>query len=135
MKRKDAALVAELLIKYMSTLDMAAGYWKLEIDGRDRHKTAFITKYGDFEHFKLAFARSVAYLDDIIVLGKDFRGHLENLDKVLAHFRKYHLMLKPKKCNLFQSEVKFMEKIVSPEGIKINPENVETINKWTVPKN
>ena len=73
--------------------------------------------------------------DDIIVLGKDFREHLENLDKVLAHFRKYHLMLKPKKCNLFQSEVKFMEKIVSPEGIKINPENVETINKWTVSKN
>jgi hypothetical protein len=44
-------------------------------------------------------------------------------------------MLKPKKCNLFQSEAKFMKKIVSPEGIKINPENVETINKWTVPKN
>ena len=40
---------------YMSTLDMAAGYYQLEIDERDRHKTAFITKYGQFEHVKLAF--------------------------------------------------------------------------------
>ena len=40
---------------YMSTLDMAASYWQLEIDEQDRHKTAFITKYGQFEHVKLAF--------------------------------------------------------------------------------
>jgi len=31
---------------YMSTLDMAAAYWQLEIDERDHHKIAFITKYG-----------------------------------------------------------------------------------------
>jgi hypothetical protein len=40
---------------FMITLDMAAGYYQLESDGRDRHKTAFITKYGQFEHVKLAF--------------------------------------------------------------------------------
>ena len=79
----------------------------------------------------LSWKECLAYLDDIIVLGKDFREHLENLDKVLARFRKYILKLKPTKYNLFQSEV---GKIVSREGIKINPENVETINKWTVPK-
>lgn len=39
----------------MSTLDMTASYWQLEIDEQDRHKTAFITKYGQFEHVKLAF--------------------------------------------------------------------------------
>ncbi|VDI43016.1 Hypothetical predicted protein [Mytilus galloprovincialis] len=33
---------------YMSTLDMAAGYWQIEIDEKDRHKTAFVTKYGLF---------------------------------------------------------------------------------------
>jgi hypothetical protein len=79
----------------------------------------------------LSWKECLAYVDDIIVLGKDFREHLENLDKVLARFRKYILKLKPTKYNLFQSEV---GKIVSREGIKINPENVETINKWTVPK-
>jgi hypothetical protein len=39
---------------YFSTLDMASGYWQILIDPADRHKTAFITKYGLFEHVRLA---------------------------------------------------------------------------------
>ena len=41
--------------KYVSTLDMASGYWKIEIDEKDRHETAFITKHHLFEHKQLAF--------------------------------------------------------------------------------
>jgi len=141
---------------FMSTLDMAAGYWQLEIDERDRHKTAFITKFGLFEHVKLAFGlcnspatfsrvmqlvlkglswrECLAYLDDVIVLGKTFDDHIGNLTKVLARFRRYNLKLKPKKCCLFQNEVKFLGKIVSAQGIRVNPENIETIRKWTIPQ-
>jgi hypothetical protein len=44
----------------------------------------------------------LAFLDDILVLGKDFEGHLANLRAVLVRFREYGLKLKPKKCELFQ---------------------------------
>jgi hypothetical protein len=140
---------------FMTTLDMATGYYQLEIDERDRHKTAFITKYGQFEHVKLAFGlcnspatfsrvfqlvlqglawkECLAYLDDIIVLGKNFKDRLDNLYQVLERFRRYNLKLKSTKCNLFQNEVKFLGKIFSSEGIKINPENVQTIKKWPTP--
>ena len=33
---------------------MAAGYLQIEIDERDRHKTAFLTKHGIFEHVRMA---------------------------------------------------------------------------------
>lgn len=39
----------------LSSLDMAAGYWQVEISEKDRHKTAFTTKYGLFEHVRLSF--------------------------------------------------------------------------------
>jgi hypothetical protein len=47
----------------------------------------------------------LAFLDDILVLGKDFEGHLANLRAVLVRFREYGLELKPKKCELFQKEL------------------------------
>ena len=31
---------------YFSTLDLASGYWQVEVDPRDREKTAFATPFG-----------------------------------------------------------------------------------------
>jgi hypothetical protein len=56
----------------------------------------------------------LAFLDDILVLGKDFEGHLANLRAVLVRFREYGLKLKPKKCELFQKEVEFLGRVVGP---------------------
>ena len=119
---------------YMSTLVLASGYWQLEVAEEDRHKTAFITRHGLFEHIRMGFGlcnapatltramQSVlhgllwggvlAYLDDVIVLG---------------------LNLKPRKCVLFREEVKFLGKIVSRKGISVNPENIERVSDWPIP--
>jgi hypothetical protein len=76
----------------------------------------------------------MAYLDDVIVLGKNCADHLENLTRVLDIFKKYNWKLKTKKCNLFQNEIKFLGKIISADGIKINPENVVAVKNCQVPK-
>jgi hypothetical protein len=75
----------------------------------------------------LTWIECLAYLDDVIVLGKNCDDHLNNLTTVLERFKKYNLKLKLKKCNLFQNEIKFLGKIISADGIKINPENVVTV--------
>ncbi|KAK3105322.1 hypothetical protein FSP39_022517 [Pinctada imbricata] len=119
---------------YFSSLDMAWGYWQIPMDEKDRHKTAFVTKYGLFEHVRLPFGlcnspatfsrviqlvlqgltwrECLAYLDDVIVIGADFQSHVQNLQTVMSRFEKYNLKLKPKKCNLFQTEIKFLGKIL-----------------------
>jgi len=141
--------------KFMSCLDMSAGYYQFQIHKDDRYKTAFITKYGLFEHVRLSFglcnspaffqrvmqliltgltwSQCLAYLDDIIVLGKDFNDHLQNLTAVMERFKENNLKLKPKKCSLFQKEVVYLGKLISEQGISINPENIETIQKWPPP--
>jgi hypothetical protein len=40
---------------FFSTLNMASGYWQIEMAEEDRHKTAFITKYGLFEFTRMGF--------------------------------------------------------------------------------
>ena len=117
--------------KYMSTLDMASGYWQIAIHPDDREKMAFITRFGLFEHRCMSFGLGntpstfqqamnlvlrgltwktvLAFLDDVLVLGKDFQDHLNNLREVLDRFREYNLKLKPKKC-MFRTKGQFWEK-------------------------
>lgn len=141
---------------YMSTLDMASGYYQVKLDEKDKHKTAFVTKYGLFQYTKLPFGlcnspatfsrviqlvlqglswkECLAYLDDVIVLGTDFESHIQSLTKVFSRFQKYNLKLKPSKCQLLQTEVKFLGKIVCNNGISVNPDSIEAVKKWTPPR-
>ena len=140
----------------MSCLDMAWGYYQTKIHKDDRHKTVFITKHGLFAYVRLCFGLCnspaffqmviqliltgltweicLTYLDDIIVLGRDFENHLSNLVTVLKRFRDNNLKLKPQKCKLFQKEVILLGKLVSEQGVSVNPESRNVILKWPVPK-
>ena len=140
---------------WFSTLDMTSGYWQIEIDPRDRHKTAFVTKYGLFEHVRMPFGLTnapaifqrvvqlllrgmtwnqiLAYLDDVIILGKSFDDHLANIRKVLERFRESNMKLKPKKCAFFQTELVYLGRLVTKEGVKVNPANVEKVKEWPTP--
>lgn len=141
---------------FFSTLDLAMGYYQIEIDENSRNKTAFLTKYGLFEHQRMAFGlcnapatfqramglvlrgmdweELLVYLDDIIVLGKTFSESLENLRKAFQRFREYNLKLKPKKCCLFRREVEFLGRIINSEGVHISPDKIETIKNWPIPQ-
>jgi hypothetical protein len=134
---------------WYSKLDANSAYWQVKIKPEDCSKTAFITKYGLFEVTRMAFglcnspatyARVInlvlrvlnwkvilAFLDDILVLGKDFEGHLANLRAVLVRFREYGLKLKPKKCELFQKEVEFLGRVVGPRGMHISGQGISKI--------
>ena len=50
----------------------------------------------------------LAFLDDALVLGKDFEDHMANLRSEFACFREFDLKFKPKKCALFQRRVEFL---------------------------
>jgi hypothetical protein len=62
----------------------------------------------------------LAFLDDILVLGKDFEGHLANLRAVLVRVREYGLKLKPKKCELLNKYFSLVSKL-EEEHLPVSP--------------
>ena len=121
MPRVDDTLDALNGVKYMSTLDLASGYWSVPIREEDKQKTAFITHKGLYEYNFMPYGLSNApavfsclmdavtaglkwqsvltFIDDIFVYSKTFDDHLIHLVKLFERLRKANLTTKPSKCH------------------------------------
>jgi len=77
----------------------------------------------------------LVFVDDCIVMSRSFEDHLHHVELVLQRFRQTNLKLKPGKCQLFQSKLKFLGHIVSSDGVEVNPDKVATILAWPFPQN
>lgn len=141
--------------EWFSTLDLASGYWQVEMDPRDREKTAFTTPLGLFEFERMPFGLCNApatfqrlmqqclsgqvaesllvYLDDIIIYSPDFPSHLQHLDKVFQRLWRHGLKLRLDKCKLLQREVKFLGHVVDQRGVRPDPDKISAVQDWPSP--
>ena len=109
-----------------STLDLASGYWQVELDPDDREKTAFVTHQGLYEFNVMPFGLCNApstlqrlmefvltglqwsicliYLDDVIIFSKNFDDHLRRMEELFGRLREAGLKLKPQKCRFFRKK-------------------------------
>ncbi|GFT65384.1 retrovirus-related Pol polyprotein from transposon opus [Nephila pilipes] len=75
------------------------------------------------------------YLDDIIIVGRDFEEQLNNLRMVLEKLKQANLKLNLAKCNLFRREVSYFGHIISAEGVRTDPRRVAAVKEWSQPRN
>ena len=66
---------------------------------------------------------------------KTEQEHEKHLYGVLDNFREAKLYAKKSKCSFFTDKVAYLGFIVSREGLSLDPEKVEAIFKWPIPKN
>ena len=143
--------------QFFSTLDLASGYWQVELDAESKPKTAFSTRSGLYEFNVMPFGLSTApatferlmeiamrgiqwrkclvYLDDIISVGKTFEGAIDSLRDVFTRLRQAGLRIKPSKCTLLKPEVEFLGHIVGREGLKCCPKKIQAVKEYEPPKN
>ena len=75
------------------------------------------------------------YLDDIIVYSNTFGEHMEHVKLVIDILRREKLYLSLKKLHFLQSELKLLGRIVESDGIRMDPEKVESVLAWKTPTN
>lgn len=73
------------------------------------------------------------YLDDAILISKEFPSHLALIEKVFARLRQAGLTLNKKKCRFAQTELRYLGYIVDRDGLRVDPEKVEAVRSFPVP--
>lgn len=142
--------------KWFTKLDLRSGYHQVRVAEEDIQKTAFNTRYGQFEYLVVPFGLTsapstfmalmnhilhpyldkfaIAYLDDVLIFSKTLEDHVIHVRTILDEFRKHKLYAKESKCEFFRSEVKFLGFIVGADGVKVDPAKIEAVKVWPVPK-
>ena len=142
--------------KWFSVLDLKSGYYQIQVEEKDKPKTAFVCPMGFWEFnrmpqgvtnapstFQRLMERCVGdmnlkevlvFLDDIIVFSKTLEEHEVRLMKVLNRLREFGLKLSPEKCKFFQTSVKYLGHIVSQDGVGTDPGKVEALKTWPRPQ-
>ena len=155
LPRIDDLLDHLLKKRFFSTFDLFSGFYQIMLHPDDREKTSFLTRHGSFQFKRMPMGISNApssfqrlmnmalgrligpsclcYLDDIIVYGHNFQDHLQNLDKVFNAVRAANLRFQLSKCCLGYTSVKFLGVIVTPSGLRPDPDKVKTLKEMPNP--
>lgn len=143
--------------QYFSTIDLASGFYQVEMSEEDIPKTAFNAENGHYEYLRMPMGlknspatfqrimdnilrgiqneKCLVYLDDIIIFSTSLQEHVNRLKEVFDRLRQSNFKIQLDKSEFLRKEVAYLGHIVTPDGIKPNPEKIQAIQKFPLPKN
>lgn len=141
--------------QHFTVLDLSNGFHQIPLAENSRDITAFSSDDGHFRWKVLPFGLSISpnsfsrmmsiafsglpphkmflYMDDIIVLGRTEKNHLNNLRDTFLACRMRNLKINPEKCRFFRTEVLFLGHLCTNNGIKPDPSKFECIRNYPRP--
>ena len=158
--RYPLPLISEILdrvrnAKIYTKLDLRDAYHLIRIREGDEYKTAFRTRYGQFEFRVMPFCLTnapstfqsyineclrpflddftICYLDDILIYSNTPEEHEQHVKKVLACLREFGLYCKAAKCEFGVKKVGFLGFVITPDGVGMEGDRVASIEDWPTP--
>jgi hypothetical protein len=143
--------------KFFSKIDLRSGYHQMKIRPDDIPKTAFVTRYGQYEFTVVSFGLTnapayfmnmmnkvfmdeldkfvVVFIDDILIYSSTAEEHEQHLRVVLEKLRQNQLYAKFSKCDFWLEEVAFLGHVLTVEGVAVDPAKIEAVKEWEQPRN
>ena len=129
----------------------------MRIKEDDKWKMAFQTQYGYFKYQIMPFGLSnapvsfqgyinkilakklnifvIVYLDDILIYTEDLgKAHVDTIQWVLKELRKNGPFANFKKFRFHKDEVRFLEYVISAQGVRMEEERIDIVKNWLEPK-
>lgn len=141
--------------KYLTSIDLVSSFWQIPLTDDSKKYTTFYYngKAYCFKVLPFGLKTSVAsfsrcmdlvlgpevrqfthnYVDDLLLASPTLEEHLRHIKIVLEKLKSANMTINLAKCSFIRDEVKFLGHILTPNGIKPDPEKVEAITKFPRP--
>ena len=141
--------------QYFSTLDLASGFHQIQMNEEDIQKTAFSCENGHYEYLRMPFGlknapstfqrvmdnilrgihneKCAVYLDDVIIYSTSLDEHIQKLREIFQRFRDSNFKIQLDKSEFLKKEVAYLGHVVTPEGVKPNPDKIKAIKQYPIP--
>lgn len=142
---------------YFISLDLASGYYQVPIAEASKSLTAFVTPDGQYEFNRMPFGlanapavfqrmmhkvlgsarytEATAYIDDVLIYGRDKEECLSRLENVLSLLEKANLTLNLNKCEFLTDQVDYLGYEISAAGIRPGDKKINSVVQFPRPSN
>ena len=155
MPRIDDMLDAIGQAHYLTTIDLAKGYWQVPMAKEDKPKTAFTSPLGLLQFTVMPFGLSGApatfqrlmdnilrgteefaavYLDDIVIHSSTWEEHIEQVGEILKRLQGAGLTIKLKKCSFGVAECAYLGHQIGRGGVKPAEGKIEAVQGMRAPR-
>ncbi|GJV75622.1 putative reverse transcriptase domain-containing protein [Tanacetum coccineum] len=98
-------------------IDLRSGYHQLRVREEDILKTAFRTRYGDYEFQVMPFGLTNAPAVFMDLMNRNKQEHEEHLKLILELLKKKELYAKFSKCEFWIPKVQFLSHVIDSQGL------------------
>uniref|UniRef100_A0A914WIF7 RNA-directed DNA polymerase n=1 Tax=Plectus sambesii TaxID=2011161 RepID=A0A914WIF7_9BILA len=133
--------------RYFSLIDFSEAYLQIEVADESKDLLTIATHRGLYRFNRLPFGvksapgifqqivnamladvkGATAYLDDVIVVGKDIADHRKNLRETFRRIADYGFRVQLDKCSFFKHEIKYLGFVVDAQGRRPDPAKIAAI--------
>ena len=121
----------------MSKLDLAKGFYQVEVEAQSREKTAFVCPFGKFEFTRMPFGLknapalfqrcmevvlqkcysfSAPYIDDVLIFSEGPSEHASHLRQVVQELSRHGMTVKESKCMFGMKKVEYLGHVIGRAG-------------------